>query len=188
MNNDGTAFLISIGVFGSIIGVGFLIHRLLKRKIDWFSLLALAFCLSFAVVTKQQINKKSKILGYYGERSIAGKKITRKKQEIYRGKDKSEMRYYLCYQDNREVCLDVNFDEWLFKKEGDSMPVISIKGDNDVYHPSGIYTNEGNMAFDKILLIFELLGALVFTLKIIFPRFLSFERFNKADNISLFKD
>ncbi len=178
MYDDFTVFLIALLILGFTILIVSLVHLYLRRNINWV-------CLAAAFVTKQQINKKRAILGYSGERSLSYKKVTHKKQEVYHGKGTSEMRYYLCYQEEKEICTDVRFEDWIFVNEGENAPVVRVAGDDRAYHPQGLYTDEGNRWLDRVFFNLELLGALIFLLKIIFPRFLSLARFNKTENISI---
>jgi hypothetical protein len=186
MYDDGLMFLVGVAIGGSTTLVVYLIQRLLGRSINWFSIIGLAVCLGFASITYQQMNKKRAILGYGGERFVAQKKITRKKEELYRGKGKTETRYYLCYKDGKEVCANVDEWVWITERVGNNMPIVRVAGDDESYHRSGLYTTNGNLGIDRFLLYLKLFGALIFILKIIFPKFLSFERFNKPENIKLF--
>lgn len=94
----------------------------------------------------------------------------------------------LCFESGGEVCVDVSNSVWQSKKEGETLTAVSAPGDDEYFHPSGVYLSEGNLDFDHALLAVEVLAAIFCLVKILFQHFPALDKFGKSNNIKLFDE
>jgi hypothetical protein len=189
MYSDGSMFLIALALAAVSGLIVFGLLRLLKHKISRWFLIGFAVSLALLFFTFQKINKMNILLGNSEGRQTTTRKITRKWRDVYHAKGGSSREVpMLCFQNGGEVCVDVRDSLWNNKKEGESFSVVSAPGDDEFFHPTGIYLSEGNLDFDHGLLVVEILTALFCLVKILFPGFLAFDKFGKSNNIKLFDE
>lgn len=189
MYSDGSMLFISLAAAAMIAAIVFGLFRVLKHKVvNFWVLIGFAVSLTLLFFTFQKINKMNVLLGNSEGRQTTTKKITRKRKDVYSSKGRSREVPLLCFQSGKEVCVEVSDSLWQSKKEGESFSVVSAPGDDEFFHPTGVYLSEGNLAFDHALLVLEILAAVFFLIKILFPRFLALDKFGKSNNIKLFDE
>jgi hypothetical protein len=189
MYSDSSMFIISLVIAGIIALVIFGVLRVSKNKISWGFLIGFAISLLMLFFTFQKINKMDVLRGDAEGRQVDSRKITRKSRETYKPKSgPSRYIYYLCYENDKEICTEVSEAVWNRQKEGETFSVISLPGEDETYHASGTYLTEDNYAFDHFLMIIEILAAVFCLIKLLFPNFLSFKGFGKVDGLSITND
>lgn len=189
MYSDGSMFFIALAAAAAVALIVFGLFRVLQHKVvNYWFLIGFAVSLTLLFFTFQKINKMDILLGNSEGRQTTTKTITRKRRDVYSSKGRSREVPLLCFQSGGEVCLEVSDSFWQSKKEGESFSVVSAPGDDEFFHPTGVYLSEGNLAFDHVLLVLEILAAVFFLIKMLFPRFLALDRFGKSNNIKLFDE
>ncbi len=188
MYDDGSMFFIALAA-AAVALIVFGLFRVLKHKVlNYWFLVGFAVSLTLLFFTFQKINKMNVLLGNSEGRQTTTKTITRKRRDVYSSKGRSREIPLLCFQSGGEVCVEVSDSLWQSKKEGESFSVVSASGDGEFFHPTGVYLSEGNLAFDHVLLVLEILAAVFFLIKMLFPRFLALDKFGKSNNIKLFDE
>jgi hypothetical protein len=188
MYSDASMFFLALGAAAVITAIVGGLFRILKYKISYGFLIGFGVSLTLLFFTFQKINKMNILLGNSEGRQTSTRTVTRKWRDVYRSKGRSREVPMLCFQSGQEVCVDVSDSLWNSKKEGESFSVVSAPGDDEFFHPSGVYLSEGNLDFDYGLLVVEILAAVFCLVKILFPGFLALDRFGKSNNIKLFDE
>ena len=188
MYSDGLMVLIALAAAAGITSIVLGLFRLLNYKISYKYLIGFAVSLTLLFITFQKIDKMNILLGNSDGRQLTSKTITRKWRDVYSSKGRSREVPMLCFQNGREVCVDVGNSVWNAKKEGESFSVVSAPGDDEFFHTSGIYLSEENLSFDYGLMVVEILAAIFCLVKILFPGFLAFDKFGKSNSIQLFDE
>jgi len=186
MYGDGTMLIIALTAAAVVALSVFGVFRFRRKKIAYGFLIGFGAALVLLFFTLQKINKMNVLVGESAGRKALTKTVTRKSRESFRSKGSSYSVPKLCFQDGGEVCVDVEGMFWTFKNVGDRITVFSVPGDDEFYHPTGQYLDDGNFAFDYFLLLVEALGALFCFVKMLFPRFLALDKFGKSNNIKIF--
>lgn len=188
MYSDASMFLLALMVAAGVAFIVFGLFRLLDHRIFYAFLIGFAVSLALLFFTFQKINKMNILLGNSPGRQTTSQTLTRKWRDVYSSKGRSREVPLLCFQSDGEVCVDVSNSVWNSVKEGESFAVVTAPGDDEFFHPSGVYLSEGNLDFDHGLMVVEILAAIFFLIKMLFPRFLAFDKFGKSKDVGLFDE
>ena len=192
MYSDGSMFFVAVlaAMAGTLIVYG--LFYFFKLKYSYYFLIGFGIALMLLCFTFQKINKDSILTGETPGRIASTKTITRKWRDIYYGKNSgSRIRPMLCFQSEKEVCIEVGDSVWQGKKAGDTFTVYSAPGDDEYYHSTGIYLSKGNSDFDYGLLIFEAIAGIFCLTKMLFPGLLAVGKIgglSRSNNIKIFDD
>lgn len=181
-------FLLALMAAAGIAFVVFGLFRLLNHKISYAFLIGFAVSLMLLFFTFQKINKMNILLGNSPGRQTTSQTLTRKWRDVYRSKGTTREVPKLCFESGKEICVDVSSSVWNRIKEGESFSVVSAPGDDEFFHTSSVYLDNGNFAFDYGLLVIEILAAIFCLTKMLFPRFLAVDKFGRSNNLKLFDE
>lgn len=161
---------IALAVIVLTILIFYSIFYLLKWKINWAYLVLFAVFIGFASFWAQKIHNLHIVRGDIAGRIVEEKVIIEKRQETSTYKGHSRTFYKLCYREAIEKCVEVDFPVWIPAQEGKKMSVISIPGDESIYHTSDPYVNSHIWSL-YIVCGFCLFIALNCLIKLLFPTY-----------------
>jgi hypothetical protein len=111
------------------------------------------------LVTGPKIYKMFQIRGTVPGALVEKQIVSAKNQEYGRGED------YWKITTTQGESERISFEKWSSLKVGDEIEMVRIPGDEVVYAKYGIYSDDGNLIFDYVLLASEIGGIFFFLVR-----------------------